>query len=54
LKKKLEDEGLFAAQHKKKIPRIPEKIGVITAPTGAAINANITALILDSSSFNVK
>lgn len=37
LKKKLEGEGLFQQQHKKKIPKIPQKIGVITAPTGAAI-----------------
>ena len=44
LKKKLEDEGLFAAQHKKKIPRIPEKIGVITAPTGAAIRDIISTI----------
>lgn len=44
LKKKLEDEGLFAVQHKKKIPRIPEKIGVITAPTGAAIRDIISTI----------
>lgn len=37
LKKKLEQEGLFKEEYKKKIPRIPETIGVITAPTGAAI-----------------
>lgn len=37
LKKKLEEEGLFQVQHKKKIPTIPQKIGIITAPTGAAI-----------------
>lgn len=37
LKKKLEKEGLFDSSRKKKIPRIPERIGVITAPTGAAI-----------------
>ena len=37
LKKKLETEGLFDPSIKKKIPRIPKKIGVITAPTGAAI-----------------
>ncbi len=36
-KKKLQEEGLFADAHKKKIPRIPERIGVVTAPTGAAI-----------------
>ncbi len=37
LKKKLEDEGLFDESHKKPIPRFPKKIGIITAPTGAAI-----------------
>ena len=37
LKKKLEKDGLFDVSKKKKIPRIPSKIGVITAPTGAAI-----------------
>ncbi len=37
LKEKLEKEGLFRAEHKKKIPKIPRKIGIITAPTGAAI-----------------
>ena len=37
LKKKLEKEGLFDASIKKKIPRIPKRVGVITAPTGAAI-----------------
>lgn len=37
LKEKLEKEGLFRPDHKKNIPKIPEKIGIITAPTGAAI-----------------
>lgn len=37
LKKKLENEGLFDPSHKKKIPKIPEVVGIITAPTGAAI-----------------
>jgi len=37
LKKKLEEEGLFDQSKKKKIPRIPSTIGIITAPTGAAI-----------------
>lgn len=37
LKEKLEKEGLFDAAHKKHVPRIPQKVGVITAPTGAAI-----------------
>ena len=37
LKMKLEKEGLFDEHHKKPIPQYPEKIGVITSPTGAAI-----------------
>ena len=37
LKEKLQKEGLFAIEHKKKIPKIPERIGIVTAPTGAAI-----------------
>lgn len=37
LKKKLAMEGLFDDKYKKPIPKYPKKIGVITAPTGAAI-----------------
>lgn len=37
LKRKLASEGLFDSAKKKKIPKFPEKIGIITAPTGAAI-----------------
>jgi len=37
LKKKLEKEGLFDDERKKKIPFLPEKIAVITSPTGAAV-----------------
>jgi exodeoxyribonuclease VII large subunit len=37
LKKKLEREGLFAAEHKKTIPYLPGRIGVVTSLTGAAI-----------------
>ena len=37
LKKKLEEEGLFSLDHKRSIPKYPKKIGIITAPTGAAI-----------------
>ena len=36
-KKKLAAEGLFAAERKKKIPFLPDTIGVITSPTGAVI-----------------
>jgi len=37
LKEKLEKEGLFGHAHKKTIPFIPQKIGIVTSPTGAAI-----------------
>ena len=37
LKEKLEKEGLFDQAHKKPIPFIPQKIGIVTSPTGAAI-----------------
>ncbi len=37
LKKKLEMEGLFDTRHKKKIPFMPEKIGVLTSKTGSVI-----------------
>ena len=37
LKEKLSKEGLFDSKYKKPIPKIPERIGIITAPTGAAI-----------------
>ena len=37
LKKKLEVEGLFRDDHKKKIPMYPRTIGVLTASTGAVI-----------------
>ena len=37
LKKKLETQGLFAKEHKKKLPFLPNRVGVITSPTGAVI-----------------
>ena len=37
LKEKLEKEGLFDESHKKKIPFMPETIGVLTSNTGAVI-----------------
>lgn len=44
LKKKLEQEGLFRKDLKKKIPKIPNRVGVITAPTGAAIKDIISTI----------
>ena len=37
LKEKLFKEGLFNKEHKKPIPKFPNRIGVITADTGAAV-----------------
>ena len=37
LKTKLAAEGLFAIEHKRPLPRLPRRIGVITSPTGAAL-----------------
>ena len=37
LKRKLEAEGLFRPEHKKQLPKIPIKVGIITSPTGAAV-----------------
>jgi exodeoxyribonuclease VII large subunit len=37
LKERLEKEGLFDAAHKKPIPMVPQKIGIVTSPTGAVI-----------------
>lgn len=44
LKKKLQDEGLFDDKYKKAIPKIPSKVGVVTAPTGAAIKDIISTI----------
>ncbi len=44
LKKKLEAEGLFAEEHKKKLPKIPYRVGVITSPTGAAVRDIINVI----------
>ena len=44
LKKKLEEEGLFKDIYKKPIPKIPSKVGVVTAPTGAAIKDIISTI----------
>ncbi len=44
LKTKLEEEGLFSAEHKKPIPKYPSTIGVITATTGAAIRDILNVL----------
>jgi exodeoxyribonuclease VII large subunit len=37
LKAKLSSEGLFDPEHKKSLPGLPDRIGIVTSPTGAAI-----------------
>ena len=37
LKAKLSSEGLFDAEHKKPLPGLPDRIGIVTSPTGAAL-----------------
>ncbi len=44
LKKKLAAEGLFSSSVKKQIPKYPSVVGVVTAPTGAAIKDIISTI----------
>ena len=37
LKRKLEAEGIFAAERKRPLPKFPRRIGIVTSPSGAAI-----------------
>src|SRR4051812_21583958 len=37
LKQKLQADGLFAPERKRPLPRFPQRIGLVTSPTGAAI-----------------
>lgn len=37
LKRKLEEEGLFAPERKRPLPAYPRRVGVVTSPTGAAV-----------------
>lgn len=53
LKEKLSKEGLFDASHKKKIPVLPKRIGVVTSPSGAVIKDIINVLSRRFSNFNL-
>ena len=44
LRKKLAAEGLFDAEHKKKIPAFPKKVGVVTSESGAAVRDIINVI----------
>ena len=42
LKRKLADEGLFASERKRSLPLLPERIALITSPSGAAVHDFLT------------
>lgn len=44
LQKKLGDEGLFDARHKKPLPSFPRRLAIVTSPTGAAVADMIDTL----------
>jgi len=44
LKQRLAEEGLFAAERKRPLPRFPRRIGIVTSPKGAVIRDMISVL----------
>lgn len=53
LKKKLEALGWFQKEHKKPLPPFPKKIGIVSSPTGAALQDMINILKRRASGFHV-
>jgi exodeoxyribonuclease VII large subunit len=53
LKKKLEAEGLFAAERKRALPVLPRVVGIVTSPAGAAIHDMLRTLRLHKAHLKV-
>jgi exodeoxyribonuclease VII large subunit len=53
LKEKLRKEGLFAEEHKVPLPLLPQKVGIVTSPTGAAIRDMLRIFKRRNASLNI-
>lgn len=53
LKARLAEEGLFSAEHKKTMPLLPRKIGIVTSPTGAALRDMLRVLERRNASLHI-
>ncbi len=53
LKEKLRKEGLFAEERKMPLPLLPQKVGIVTSPTGAAIRDMLRILKRRNASLNI-
>ena len=54
LKQRLAAEGLFRAERKRPIPNLPEKIGVVTSPNGAAIRDFLNIVLRRFAGLSIK